>query len=139
MTVRALVLVTLAAVGLAAPAPVAAQHPHGQHMTDLTLNQGARWATDAPLREAMDALRTAAAGSVEALPEQIDVQVDYMIAHCQLPPDADAQLHIVIERLVEAADRMRAGAQAEGREEVIAALNAYGAHFDHPGWTPISG
>lgn len=143
MSAHRLALAALAAAALAAPAwagqpPALAQHAHAPHELALTLNNGARWATDAPLRQAMDALRAAVAGPVGALPDRIDAEVDFMIANCQLPPDADAQLHLVIERLVDAADRIRAGEAAEGRADAVAALNAYGAHFEHPGWAPIA-
>lgn len=140
MSVRALALVAVAALCLAAPAAAVAQDDHsGHHPAVLTLDHGALWTTDAPLREGMATMRAAAAApDVTGLPALVDAEVDHIIAACQLPPEADAQLHIVIEQLVEAADLMRAGGEAEGRDRIIAALNAYGAHFDHPGWVPIA-
>ena len=141
MSVRTLAVAVVALTCLAAPAPASALQDHGAHHGgELTLNQGVRWSTDAPLRQAMAALRADVARPDAAdLPGRIDAQVQYMIDNCELPPEADAQLHLVIERLVDAADLMRAGHAAEGRARAVAALNAYGAHFDHPGWSPIDG
>lgn len=140
MSIRTLAVAVMALTCLAAPAPASAIQDHGGHPAALSLNDGAMWATDAPLRQAMTALRADVSRPDAAdLPARIDAQVQYMVDNCELPPEADAQLHIVITHLVDAADLMRAGREAEGRAQAVAALNAYGAHFDHPGWAPIGG
>ena len=140
MSARAVTLLMLvAALGLAAPSPAPAQD-HDGHAAVLTLDPaGARWATDAPLRQGMEAMRAAAVGApASELADVVDAQVAYIIENCSLPPEADANLHLVIEHLIEAAEALRLDDGARGRTEVIAALNAYGAHFNHPGWRALT-
>lgn len=139
MSARAVaVLMLVAALGLAAPSAAPAQD-HDGHAGTLTLDHGARWSTDAPLRQGMEAMRAAAVGAPAGeLADVIDAQVAYIIENCRLPPEADANLHLVIEHLIEGADTLRLDDGERGRAEVIAALNAYGAHFDHPGWRALT-
>ena len=75
-----------------------------------------------------------------ALAKKIETQVAYMIQYCKLPADADAQLHLVIADLTAGADAMKgkdAAARKAGAEKIVAALDAYGKHFDHPGWRAV--
>lgn len=130
-------LMVVAALGLAAPTPALAQD-HDSHAGEIALNHGSKWNTDAPLRQGMMAMHAAAlATSPVELADLVETQTAYIIANCRLPPDADANLHLVIERLIDGADQLRIGDGEPGRAEVVTALNAYGAHFDHPGWQPI--
>ncbi len=153
----------LAALILAAPAAARAQHSdaghghgHGHaqeqaHAHELKLNHGQKWQTDRPLRQAMTEIRTALAETSQAsqggdlsakgytnLADRVDGQIDYMIENCDLPPDADAQLHIIIERMMEGVEQMRGTeGRKEGVTEVAGALEDYGTHFDHEGWRPL--
>ena len=136
-----------------APAAVLAQGLHGEepHTSSLSLNQGEKWATDAPLRQGMTGIRTALAevseeidaGSLasegyEELATSVEGQVDYMIENCELPADADAQLHILLEQILEGVGQMRGSDDPqEGAVEVAEALEGYGTHFDHEGWKPL--
>ncbi|SFS35039.1 hypothetical protein [Brevundimonas viscosa] len=135
MSLRLIAAIALVSASLASPA--LAQHAH-EAPAALALDHGQRWATDAPLRHAMETLR---AGAPDTAPLElaalIDAQTAYIIDHCRLPPEADANLHLIIERLLEAAELLRAGEADAGRSGAIAALDAYGAHFDHPGWRPL--
>lgn len=147
----------LIAAMLAAPLTTLAadSHDHGsakQHKVEL--NAGKKWATDAPLRQAMTALRTsttailpsahagkASAENYDAYGKVVAGQVTYIVQNCKLDPKADAQLHLVI------GDIMTGAAIAEGKQpdqqrasgvvKVAQALNAYGKHFDHGGWQAI--
>jgi hypothetical protein len=61
-----------------------------------------------------------------------------IVQNCKLEPEADAQLHIVIAELMAGAEAMEGKVKGEtrraGAERVAKALNAYGEHFEHPGW-----
>jgi hypothetical protein len=144
-----------AAAALAFAGPVLASgdvhsHEHGGE-AKLVLNQGKKWPTDAPLRQGMTTIRTAVAKDVEAihagkatpkqyqaLAEKVTKEVAGIVQSCKLEPEADAQLHIVIEELMAGAEAMEGKAQGvtrqAGAERVAKALNAYGEHFDHAGW-----
>jgi hypothetical protein len=138
--------------------PVVAQtsgHDHGAAATSgLTLNQGQKWPTDKPLRDGMDRIRglvepqlsAAHAGKLgpsqyQAMAKQIESQVGAIVANCKLEPKADAMLHLVIADIGAGTDAM-AGKnaklpRAQGLMKVAQAVNAYGGHFDHPGFKPI--
>lgn len=121
------------------------------HTHELKLNDGEKWQTDPPLRKAMTEIRSLVAETSQSgqsgaltgdryvgLADQVDGQIDYMIENCALPPDADAQLHIIIERMIEGVAQMRASeGQKEGVATVAHALEDYGTYFDHEGWRPL--
>jgi hypothetical protein len=147
-------------LGSALPAAAAATaqvHQHeGAATQELKLDAGKKWETDAPLRKGMSEIRNAIvadksaihAGKLsdaryDALAKRVDAQVAYMIANCKLRPEADAQLHLVIAQIVEGSEAMKGKAKGAtrraGAEKIVAALNAYGNHFEHPGWTSLTG
>jgi len=124
-------------------------HHHDHHeAARLRLDHGRRWPTDAPLRQGMagvqDAMREALPAvrqrrldpaGYTALALRLEAEVAEVVAHCRLPADADAQLHLVLARLTGGIDAMKAdGDRRKGALEVVAALDDYGRHFDHPGW-----
>lgn len=146
-------LTLLATAGLAAePAHAHEAHPgHGA----LTLDHGRPWATDATLRQGMAHIRaaladalpgihhgTASADDYRALAATLEADVGSIFAGCHLPPAADAQLHIVLSQIVDGIDRMRNGDREASRHagavRVIHALDAYGKHFDDPGFQPLA-
>jgi hypothetical protein len=147
----------VAIVTTAPPAQAAAQHAHeGAPQTShkLALDHGKKWATDEPLRAGMDRIRDlvepaigqAHAGKLDAaryrtLAGQVEVQVGDIVGKCKLEPQADAMLHPVIARMLEGTDAMagknRGVKPVQGLVKVAAALNDYGAYFDHPGFKPI--
>lgn len=137
------------------PAALAAEsHGHQGHgAPQLQLDHGKKWATDAPLRQGMAIIRAAVAQNHQAIhharmsPAQYQVlgatiehHVGRIVADCKLPPQADANLHVIVAELVAAADAMQgrsAEKPAAGAERVVAALGQYAKHFDHPGFKRI--
>lgn len=135
------------------PALSADDHKHG-HSTGplkLQLDHGKKWATDAPLRQGMGAIREAIHGAPAALhratakPEayaevgnRVEAEVGRIVKDCKLPPDADAQLHLLVAEMIAGADAMKGAKDAKagraGLVKVNGALTAYAKHFDHPGW-----
>lgn len=135
---------------------LAAEHSHddhAHHAAQLQLNNGKKWPSDAALRASMTALRAAFAeklGAIHsgkldsdgyrALGSKIDGEIANIVAQCKLEPKADAMLHIVIGDLAAGADVMQGRAAGEpmgGAHKAAMALNAYGRHFQHPGWKPL--
>lgn len=135
-----------------APAGAAAQEGHahaqaGAAVANMKLDDGRKWATDAPLRAGMAAIRTAFdadhgaihAGTetdlqYEALAARIEAQVHQIIASCRLPAAADANLHYAIADLLQGVGLMRGQDPARSRHDgaalVHGALLAYAKHFD---------
>jgi hypothetical protein len=112
--------------------------------------EGQRWATDAPLREAMLRIRdgvavnatgfhdgTLSAAAAQTLAAAVEGDVQFMIANCRLAPEPDAALHALIGRMLGAAEALRDDPlSAGGLPQLESVLDDYGATFDHPGWTP---
>ena len=153
---NAAALAFLFAATTAPLAMAASSHDHSAHegaAPTLQLDHGRKWATDEPLRQGMGDIRQALAvrhkaihqGKLDAagyreLGATIETRVAGIVRDCKLPPEADANLHIVVAELVAAADAMQgksADKPAKGAERAVAAANAYGKHFAHPGWKPI--
>ena len=150
--------VAVAAIAAALSVPALAQTPAHSHDAatphKLTLNNGRKWATDEPLRTGMDRIRglvepqLAAAHTGKLTPAQyrdlatqVETEVGGIVANCKLEPNADAMLHLVIADVGAGTDAM-AGKNAKvapalGLVKVAQAVNAYGSHFDHPGFKPI--
>ncbi|MDE2248362.1 MAG: hypothetical protein KGJ96_07295 [Xanthomonadaceae bacterium] len=118
-------------------------HAHQQLATQqLELDHGRLWRTDASLREGMERVRAAAADSARqagsgeqmtarqsrALAASIQDSVAFMVTHCHLQPEADANLHILLGRLL----------AADGLPQVLDVLDLYPRYFAHPGWRPIT-
>ncbi len=150
---------SLSAVLLAFPLMVqAAEHDHHDHGAaapqTIELNAGKKWHTDDALRQSMGTIRmltekalpAAHAGKLtpagyDALANDINSQMAYIVKNCKLDPKADAQLHIIIGSLANGVETMQGKqsgqARALGVVEVSRALNTYGTYFDHAGWQGI--
>lgn len=154
LATAALALATAAVAGTqAAEDPAQAHHGHAAHepAPAPTLADGQRWATDAPLREAMLRIRedvasrihafhegSLSAAEAEGLATAVESDVQYMIANCRLDPQPDAALHVLIGRMLGAAEALRADPAAPGGvPELVSVLRDYGAGFDHPGWEAL--
>ncbi len=108
---------------------------------------GGNWATDAPLRQGMEAIHVAltaalptfekgemTAPAATTLAGVVSGQVQFLIANCKLEPDADAQLHILIGQMMSAAEAMLDdAASVDGVPKLHAAVQLYGEYFQHPG------
>jgi len=156
MKLLKLPMLLLMAATLATPlaALAADPHKHGSDSHKLELNAGKKWASDAPLRQAMTAIRTTVAATLpkahsgkatpaeyEALGKEVGAQVAYIVQNCKLDPKADAQLHVIIGDLmngVEMAEGKQPGKEkASGVVQMVQALNTYGQYFYHTGWKAI--
>lgn len=130
-------------------------HSHAGEPQKLQLNAGKKWATDAPLRQAMNDINQAMATALprihrqdfskaeyQALAKTIRDHVGYAVAHCQLEPKADAMLHLVIADLLAGAESMEGedvDSRHDGAVKVLQALRSYGNYFQHPGWRLAKG
>lgn len=121
----------------------------------LQLDHGKPWATDASLRQGMERIRKAVSidrpSSVDgalngglnkveamALSAEIDDSLAFMFEHCRLAPEADANLHVLLERLMHASNSLKEHpSSADGMSEVLRVLEIYPRYFAHPEWMPI--
>jgi hypothetical protein len=144
----------LMAFGLAlAPVGALAAEPHAHAANvEMRLDQGNKWPTDEVLRRGMEEIRLAMAGALnpihrnefsagayDALAARVQTQVDDVIANCQLPEEADQQLHIVLEQILDGVAAMKGETgRAEGAIKLVQALDLYGRYFEHAGWQPLA-
>lgn len=124
---------------------------HASPLLELVLNNGAKWQGDQNMQLGMTAIRDAVqaqagalhAGTIDtagrkALADQIMAQIDFMAANCKLDPAADEQLHVVLGQLVDGAAALEGDGPAEAAAgTLVGALDAYGSHFEHPGWAGV--
>jgi hypothetical protein len=152
-------LLSLSALVLALAAPALAQeHDHAAHekhgaapAKPAQPAAGKKWATDAPLRKSMAAIRALVqtnlpavhAGKLgdaayAALGKQIDGEIAAIFQACKLAPDADAALHEILLPMMEGSQALQAGgARQAGFVKILTHVNAYGERFDHPGFEPV--
>lgn len=156
----AAICISLLAIGAGSLPAFANPQAHQGHANaaqpapaNLTLDQGRKWATDAALRRHMGELRADLAQYREAiladrltpaqsaaLAQAIERRVAAIMTDCNLEPRADANLHLVMAELVQAADILQGKAMHEPRKGATRAVRAttmYATYFDHPGFDPI--
>lgn len=157
MKSRTLILALAAAFSTAVtlPALAAESHHHGtgahaEASPKLTLNNGRKWSTDAPLRTGMEEIRNAleqahghghhgeaSPAKYVELGRKMESEIASIVMNCKLEPAADANLHVIIGELNAAAGAFK-GANAADAEEAMAratrAVGAYDRYFDHPGF-----
>jgi hypothetical protein len=157
MNRRPFATAALVAALILAPAPFAfAQthaHGHADGQPALMLDHGRQWPTDAPLRQHMNDIRATMAANLDRieagtlakndfakLGATVEQKVGSIVNDCKLPPEADAQLHLIVADLIAGADVMQgksAGEPAAGAHKVVTAVNAYAQYFDHAGFKPL--
>ncbi|WP_374485742.1 hypothetical protein [Zoogloea sp.] len=135
-----------------------AHHHHEHHgaapAAGLHLNAGARWETDAPLRQVMGDINQALADALPAIHRErfgkrdytalastVERKIAYAVEHCRLAPEADEMLHLIIADMLGGAEMMRGktpGQRHAGAARLQKALQAYGTYFEHPGWQPAA-
>ena len=147
-------LATALALSLAAPglatAQTAGHEGHSASSLELVLNNGAKWQGDENMVKGMSAIRSAMAANLGAIhggsltPEaagtlaaDVQTQVDFMIENCKLDPAVDEQFHGVLAEVVVGTSALEAGEIEPGAVTIVQALNAYGEHFEHPGWQAL--
>jgi hypothetical protein len=141
--------------GITAKFALAQEHDHGHALhgtasSQLTLNDGMKWESDANLRQGMSRIRDAlnaelyaihmgkaTADQYQALAKKIDAQIEFMMNNCKLEPKADEMLHLVLADIIAGAEAMKkpdTGKARKGAESIARALESYSTHFAHPDW-----
>lgn len=130
-------------------------HHHGGAGGKLSLHDGAKWKTDATLRQGMENIRNLLEPKLaaihndklkpmqyEALSKKINAELSAIVTGCKLDKEADAMLHLVLADIVEGADGLGGKNKQLGRHggavKIYQALENYHAYFDHPGWRPMT-
>lgn len=76
-----------------------------------------------------------------ALANDVNAQIGYIVENCKLDPKADAQLHIIVGDLADGVETMQGKRPGQGRAQGVVkisqTLNTYGKYFNHAGWRTI--
>ena len=124
------------------------EHEHESTAQSLVLDNGAKWQIDQSLHLGMVKIKQAlvenldaihydkfSAAQYAALAEQVDQQLSYLFEHCKLPAQADAQLHILLAKVMGASARMKKSVgQKQGAVAIIQTLQDYPKYFDDANW-----
>lgn len=151
---RPLAVLTLAVALATGGAAMAETHSHDGHTADvleLVLNDGAKWQGDQNMRTGMDAIHavittnldavhagTASPEAIAKMAGDVQAQLDFMIENCVLEPDVDEQFHHVLGQVMDGVATLEESEAEPGTATIVAALNAYGEYFEHPGWQTIN-
>lgn len=132
------------------------RHHHGEEgPAALSLQDGAKWKTDATLRRGMENIRDLLEPKLQAihhdrlkpaqyaaLASRIEYEVADIVAGCKLDREADAMLHLVLAEINAGTEGLAGKDRALGRHggavKIYRALENYPAYFEHPGWRTIS-
>lgn len=122
-------------------------HDHDAYSIELQLNNGQKWETDAPLRQAMGDISIAVNAALDGIHHNrldaagydkivttVHQQVAHMVANCELEPAADAQLHIVIARLLSSVQEIEQSADLKVKNaaavKIVGTLISYADYFE---------
>ena len=139
----------LGAPGIAAAATTS-HDGHAAATLELELNNGAKWQGDQSMIDGMSTIRAAMVANLGAIHDgsltvdgaktlaaDVQKQVNFMVENCVLEPAVDEQFHAVLGGVLNGIGALEAGEVEPGAVAIVEALNAYGAHFEHPGWQNI--
>ena len=114
------------------------------------LNDGAKWQGDQNMLTGMGAIHATMTANLEAIhagnlsaeaargmAADVQKQVDFMVENCVLEPEVDEQFHIVLGEVMTGISALEEDEVEPGAVSIVQALNAYGEHFEHPGWQSI--
>lgn len=128
-------------------------HHHGnQHQagkkSKLSLNKGKKWATDKVLRNRMHDIHQLVEQNLErihkgemddkefqSMGSSIEDSINDIFKNCKLAPDADAQLHLILAKMITAKDQLKkAKATKKERhsavEGILGGIKNYHRYFD---------
>lgn len=148
----ALVLVINAACGLTTMVNAEEHQHHNLAEQVLQLNNGVKWPTDESLHTGMANIRQQlmlnlenihydrfSAQQYSALAKEFDEQVRYLFENCKLPVQADAQLHLLLARIMQGNNMMKSlNNEREGAVMIMQALKDYPIYFNDENWQKIS-
>ena len=135
----------LSTVSLAALSQVPAHDAHhagAPHNTAVAPPEGELWPTDEPLRTGMSRIQVAVEQAATAQPISreraqdlariVEQNVTYIVQHCKLPPKPDAALHVLIARMMTAANHLKEDVSSDAAvAELLSVLQDYRGSFNH--------
>lgn len=126
-------------------------HHHDVSEQKIALNEGEKWPIDESLHIGMSAIKGHITSNLKdihydrfsdaqynQLAVELDEQLAYLFKNCQLPPKADAQLHILLAKVMQGVNAIKQTAdKKQGVILVIQALKTYPRYFNDPAWLSL--
>ena len=127
----------------------AVEHTHEHDgQSELKLNHNKKWQIDNSLHIGMNGIKKEIMMNLDAIhydkfsqkqyitiARKIDSQLSYLFKNCKLPPQADAQLHILLANIMQGSELMKSSeAPKQGAIKIIQSLNDYPQYFNDPAW-----
>ncbi len=124
------------------------QHEHDVSQLQIELNNGEKWQIDESLHTGMSLIKQEILSNLDDIHNdrfteqqyadlaiELDKQLSYLFTNCKLPPQADAQLHILLARIMQGAEQIKhKDDKKQGAVLVIKALMDYPTYFNDPTW-----
>jgi hypothetical protein len=131
------------------------EHKHESHHEEkqqtIKLNKGSKWQIDSSLHIGMSNIKTSIENNITeihhkkftreqytGLSVEINSHLSYLFKHCKLPKDADAQLHVLLFKVMQGNEQMQSATnQRSGAIKIIKALQQYPQYFDDKNWQAL--
>jgi sialic acid synthase SpsE len=126
------------------------QH-HEMGEQTLQLNHGVKWSIDASLHTGMANIRQQLMLNLDdihydkfsnqqflVLASEFDKQLQYLFENCQLPAQADVQLHVLLAKIMHGNELIKNSEnKKQGAIMIMQALQDYPVYFDDVNWQEI--
>lgn len=127
------------------------EHDAQTHKLELALNHGKRWTIDESLHIGMTSLKREIEINLEAihnnqfsttqyqeLARSLNDHLNFLFKNCKLEPQADAQLHILLAKIMGGVEQIKSNDnQKQGVVLIIQSLQEYPVYFEDSNWQPL--
>lgn len=128
------------------------QHHHENQPSELVLDHGKKWSIDDSLHLGMTKIKHEIEANLDAIHYQqftteqyqalavkLDNHLHFIFENCKLAPAADAQLHVLLARVMGGIDKMKHAAnKKQGAVDIIRALQLYPEFFADSHWQALN-
>ncbi|GLX79578.1 hypothetical protein tinsulaeT_29180 [Thalassotalea insulae] len=128
------------------------QHHHQQQTAELALNHGEKWSIDESLHIGMTNIKNDISANLALIHQQkftakqyqglalgLEKHLSFLFENCQLAPQADAQLHILLADIMQGVAQMKHSDNGKpGAVLIIQALKNYPQYFADPRWQNLA-
>jgi hypothetical protein len=147
-----LLMAAILLIGTLSIVVTAQEHQHHEMSEQtLQLNHGVKWSIDASLHTGMVNIRQQLMLNLDdihynklskkqflALASKFDKQLQYLFENCQLPPEADAQLHVLLAKIMHGNELIKNSEnKKQGAVMIMQALQSYPVYFHDMNWQKV--
>lgn len=124
------------------------KHHHEKNTAQMSLDYGSKWTIDESLHIGMSRIRDEVMANLNAihynkfsdkqfadLVPVLEKHLTYLFKNCKLPAKADAQLHVLLAKVMQGLDKMKnTDNKKQGTILIVQALKDYPMYFNDPKW-----